>query len=129
MKKQLIAVVGTVALLSSFIAPAALAAPVDYGTGAAGPIGTSSGLGTTDLKTSIAKLINVALGFLGILAVLIILYGGFLWMTATGDPKKVDKAKSVIIQGVIGLVIILSSWAIATFVIGSLSTATGQTVL
>jgi len=124
--KKLIAAASSALILGTMIAPTAFAASVNYGIGEFS--GTSS-LGNTDLKKSIASLINVALGFLGILAVLIILWGGFNWMTAAGDEKKVGKAKQIIIQGVIGLVIILSSWAIATFVIQNLATATGQTAV
>lgn len=95
----------------------------DTGTGAGDFAGTS-GLGDQDLTTTIASIINTALGFLGIVAVVIILYGGFLWMTSGGNDDKVKQAKKLMISGVIGLAIILSSFAIATFVIGRLASAT-----
>ncbi|MFW5888708.1 MAG: hypothetical protein ACOCVY_03255, partial [Patescibacteria group bacterium] len=63
-------------------------------------------------------------GFLGILAVVIILIGGFKWMTAAGNEDKVGEAKKIIVAGVIGLVIILASWGIATFVLEQLMGAT-----
>ncbi len=84
----------------------------------------ASGLGNQELTTTIASIINTALSFLGIVAVVIILYGGFLWMTSGGNDDKVKQAKKLMISGVIGLAIILSSFAIATFVIGRLATAT-----
>ncbi|MBT4516732.1 MAG: hypothetical protein HOC78_02450 [Candidatus Komeilibacteria bacterium] len=74
-------------------------------------------LGTRDLKETIAGIVNIFLGFLGILATLIILYGGFIWMTSQGNTEKVDKAKQILINGVIGLTIVLSSYAIARFVL------------
>ncbi|MFA6307813.1 MAG: Ig-like domain-containing protein [Patescibacteria group bacterium] len=74
-------------------------------------------LGTRDLKETIASVVNIFLGFLGILATLIILYGGFIWMTSRGNAEKVDKAKRIIINGVIGLAIVLSSYAIARFIL------------
>lgn len=74
-------------------------------------------LGTRPLRETIAGIVNIFLGFLGILATLIILYGGYTWMTAAGEKDKIDKAKKIIINGVIGLVIILTSYAIARFVI------------
>ena len=43
----------------------------------------------SDLKEIIANIINIALGFLGVLAVIFILYGGFLWMTAAGNEEQV----------------------------------------
>lgn len=87
-----------------------------------------TGLGQNDLKTGIGQLINVALGFLGIVAVIIILFGGFKWMTAGGNDEKVGEAKRLIIAGIIGLAIILSAYAITTFVLESLINATSGSV-
>lgn len=78
---------------------------------------TNTNLGTRDLRDTIAGVINIFLGFLGILATLIILYGGYVWMTSGGNADKIDKAKRIIINGVIGLIIILSSYAIARFLL------------
>src|SRR3989344_8269261 len=50
--------------------------------------GTFSGLIQQDIRVTIMRIIQIILGFLGVLAVLIILYGGFVWMTAGGDAKK-----------------------------------------
>ena len=77
----------------------------------------------TDPRTVIANIINIALGFLGVIAVGIILFGGFKWMTATGNEDKVEEAKKVLSAGVIGLLIVLSSWALATYAIGALYNA------
>lgn len=82
--------------------------------------GDASGLGQADLKTTIANLIRVVLGFLGIIAVVIVLMGGFKWMTAGGNDEKVAEAKRLLIAGIIGIAIILSAFAITQFVIGSL---------
>ncbi len=82
------------------------------------------GLGTTDVRVTIARIINVFMGLLGIIAVVIILYGGFIWMTAAGNEERVDQARKMIVSGVIGLAIILSAYAIARFVVNSLVSAT-----
>lgn len=87
-------------------------------------LGTATGLGTKDLKATITAVLNVLLGFLGIIAVIIILLGGFKWMTAMGEEEKVGEAKKLISAGIIGLVIILAAYAIATYVITTISTAT-----
>lgn len=50
---------------------------------------------------------------LGVVFLLLIVYAGFLWMTAMGQSKKVDKAKDILIQSTIGLVVILSAYAIS----------------
>ena len=84
-------------------------------------------LGEGDLIDSINNIIDVILGFLGILATVIILLGGFKWMTSQGNPEKVTEAKELIKNGVIGLVIIFSAFAIANFVIGQAFEATSET--
>jgi len=53
------------------------------------------------------------------------LWGGFRWMTAAGNEEKTGEAKKIITAGIIGLVIIFISYAIATFVINQLIVATG----
>ncbi len=79
-----------------------------------------AGLGNADLMTTISSIIRIALGFLGVIAVVIILLGGFKWMTSGGNDTKVGDAKKLIFAGIIGLVIVLSAYAIATFVINSI---------
>ncbi|MBI2637139.1 MAG: hypothetical protein HYW81_03020 [Parcubacteria group bacterium] len=72
---------------------------------------------STDLKQDIAQVINVLLGFLGILAVIIILYAGFKWMTASGNEEQVGEARKMLLQAVIGLVIVMMAWVITNFVV------------
>lgn len=91
------------------------------GTNNAGKIG---GLGSKDLQSTIGGLIRVFMGLLGTVAVVIILIGGFMWMTAGGNEEKVEKAKKMIGAGVIGLAIILAAYSITQFVITSLVNAT-----
>ena len=87
--------------------------------------GTFTGLGTKDLREGVMMIVQLMLGFLGIVAIIIILYGGFVWMTAGGNEENVAKAKKIISAGIIGLVIIFTAFAIAQFVISNLMTATG----
>ncbi len=84
--------------------------------------GLNNSLSSSDPRTVIARIINLALGFLGIIAVVIILLGGFKWMTAAGNEEKTEEAKKLLGAGVIGLVIILMSWAIAHYLISALNT-------
>lgn len=83
-------------------------------------IGDVAGLGQADLTEVIAKIIRAILGFLGVVAVIIILWGGFMWMTSGGAEEKIKNARKLIIMGIIGLAIVLASYAIAAFVITSL---------
>ncbi|PJA47195.1 hypothetical protein CO172_02775 [Candidatus Uhrbacteria bacterium CG_4_9_14_3_um_filter_36_7] len=82
-----------------------------------------SGLGNQDLATTIASIIRVMLGFLGVVAVCLIIFGGFKWMIAGGKEEQVKKAQNLIIYGVIGIIIVLAAYAIASFVLDSITTA------
>jgi len=91
--------------------------------------GEQTGLGSSDVRDTVARIIRVAMGLLGIVAVVIILIGGFKWMTAGGNDEAVGEAKKWIFAGVIGLAIILSAYALASFVINNLLAATTNTTL
>ncbi|MFA7653980.1 MAG: hypothetical protein WCX97_02965 [Candidatus Magasanikbacteria bacterium] len=78
--------------------------------------GQATGLVSTDIRIIIARIIRIALSLLGIILVALILYGGFLWMTAGGNEEQIGKAKKVLRNAVIGLAIILSAYAITIFV-------------
>ena len=86
--------------------------------------GSATGLGSQDVRTTIARIIRTAMGLLGIVAVVIILIGGFKWMTAGGNDEQTGEARKWIFSGIIGLAIILSAYALATYVINSLVSAT-----
>ncbi|MBU1705504.1 pilin [Patescibacteria group bacterium] len=76
------------------------------------------------LPKLIGGLINVIISVLGIVFVILIVYAGILYMTAGGEKDKVEKAKNLMIQAVIGLVIIVAAYAISSFVITQLTTIT-----
>ncbi|MEI6288436.1 MAG: hypothetical protein WCP18_02560 [bacterium] len=109
--KKILATALTVMVLSLFVLPVAVSAS-NFGVG-----DVNVGLQNTNLKKAINNIIQVALSFLGLIAVVIILYGGFMWMTAAGDAGKVDKAKKLITAGIIGMIIILSAYIIANYIL------------
>ena len=86
---------------------------------------TQTGLGNQDLATTIGRIVNIVLGFLGLIAVIIIVIGGFIWMTSGGAQDKIDKAKALIKAGVIGMIIIVLSFAAATFIVSLLKRVGG----
>jgi len=122
MKKGLIKAAIFTAVFSLVALPLMASAVVDLDVGL--NYATATGLGTKDIRETIASIINVAMGLLGIVAVCIILLGGFKWMTAAGNEEKVGDAKKLLVAGIIGLVIILTAYAIATFVVSSILNAT-----
>jgi energy-coupling factor transporter transmembrane protein EcfT len=88
--------------------------------------GNSIGLAATDPRIVVGKIIQIFLGLLGIIALVLIIYGGFLWMTAGGNEEQIDRAKKTLISAIIGLAIILASFGIATFILNSLIDATNN---
>lgn len=69
----------------------------------------------------IGGLIQAALGFVGVIFLVLMLYAGFLWMTARGNNEQVTKAKDLITGAIIGIVIVASAYAITSFVVGSVT--------
>ncbi len=67
------------------------------------------------------NVVGAGLQFIGGLFFILIIYGGLLWMTARGNEQQVEKAKNLIITAVIGLVIVLSAYAITSFIGTSLT--------
>lgn len=83
----------------------------------------SAGLNANNtLPQIIGTIINVVLGFMGIVLLFYVILAGWEWMSAGGDDKKVETAKTRIKNAVIGLVIIVSAYAISNFVITQLAT-------
>jgi len=73
------------------------------------------GAGTT-LEGGISSILTAALSFLGVIFLLLMIFGGILWMTARGNEKNVDRAKTIIFDSIIGLVIVIAAYAITYFV-------------
>ena len=130
MKKKLIGLFIISLFVVPFLALSQASATVnDLGVGFVD--GTEGGgnaivLGDRDPRSMATQIINTALTILGVLSVVIILLGGFKWMTAAGNEDKVGEAKKILAAGVIGLVIILSAWGIARFALNELMDATGN---
>jgi hypothetical protein len=80
-------------------------------------VGSSLGLGSADLKQTVLNVVSFVLGLLGLIAVAMILYGFFTLLTSSGSEDKASFAKRVITSAMIGLVVILISWAIVNFVL------------
>ena len=70
----------------------------------------------TDLRQAIMNVTNWILGFVAIIATLVIIYGGVLYLTATGNEEAVEKVKKTMSYGVIGIVICGLAYAIVIVV-------------
>ncbi|EKD47515.1 MAG: hypothetical protein ACD_66C00025G0001 [uncultured bacterium] len=88
-----------------------------------GDIQEGSGLTDGSLEDTLGSLIGIFLSILGIVLLLLVIYAGFLWMTAQGDAEQTKKARDIMINAVIGLIITLAAYAISDFVITKLTGA------
>lgn len=73
----------------------------------------------TDLTVSMAlgNIIQIVLSVIGVLFVIFMIYGGYIWMTAAGNDQKTEKAKSIITESILGIIIVIGAYAISYFVI------------
>lgn len=70
-----------------------------------------------DIRLIIVRIIQVALSFLALIFLVLILVSGFKWMTSGGNEETIKLAQKNLINSVIGLIIILSAWTLATYFI------------
>lgn len=75
---------------------------------------------STSLNSAIENIINLILWGVGLIAVVVIIIAGVMFMTAAGDPSKAKKAKDTILYAVVGLVIAILAYAIVNFVVSGL---------
>ena len=86
-----------------------------------------SGVGSpdTDISVFVGNIIRALLGLLGILILIFILYGGYLWLASGGNEQMVKKAKDILTSAFIGLIIVLAAMAITTFIMQGITGAIG----
>lgn len=75
--------------------------------------------GQTGLRGIILTIINFFLTFLGLLAVIMVIYGGFLYVSSAGNEENVNKAKKILIYAVIGIIVIIISFALINTLLGA----------
>lgn len=70
----------------------------------------------TFLQTKVGQAIGVVLSFVGVLFLILMIYAGILWMTSQGNEQQVAKAKDMLINGIIGLIIVFAAYTITSFI-------------
>lgn len=75
--------------------------------------------GASSARELVLTIVNYFLYFLGLIATLMVIYGGVLYVTAAGDTEAVDKGKKVIMYALVGIIIILLSFALVNSVLGA----------
>ena len=93
-------------------------------------VGEQSGLPGGEsgaMYTIVGKVVGIVVGLLGLILAVFIVYGGAMWMTSGGNEEQIKKAKAMIINAIIGLVIVLLAYAISSFIIDKLAGAVATT--
>jgi hypothetical protein len=96
--------------------PATSASLVDTVGSQASIMQGTANLGEASIGSVVAGVIRAALGLLGLIFLIIIVFAGYRWMTASGNEEAIKKAQDSIKRGIIGLVIVILAFAITTFV-------------
>lgn len=70
--------------------------------------------------TRVGDIVGVVLSFVGIIFLVLTVYAGLLWMTSRGNDAQVEKAKTLLINAVIGLIVITAAYSLTMFIGGQL---------
>ncbi len=69
-----------------------------------------------DIPTFLGKILGSVLGFTGTIFFVLVIIAGLMWMTSAGNEDRVKRAKQILIAAVIGLIIVMSAYAITSFI-------------
>lgn len=72
------------------------------------------------VQSKVGQIVGLALSFVGVIFLILMIYAGVTWMTAQGNTQQVDKAKNLLINATIGLVIVFAAYAITSFIGGEI---------
>lgn len=74
-----------------------------------------------DLGTMVGKGIKIVLQLVGVILLIFLVYAGFLWMTSRGEEDKIEKARGIIINTIIGAFIVITAYAITALITGTIT--------
>lgn len=123
MKKLLLTILATGAIALSPLLFAGSVSAYDAlgnacGAGGANPLCSAN---EGDVDSAITNITNTIIFLLGAAAVIMIIIGGFMYVTAAGDAGRIKTAKNTILYAVIGLIVAIFAWAIVSFVVQQFS--------
>lgn len=125
MKKIIFLAILTLILISPLITITAHAASVDEAQNILKGVGERVfGSGESDVAVIVGRVIQTVLGIIGIIFTVLIIFGGILYMTAAGNQEQVTKARTLLRDSIIGLAIIITSFAITEFIVFNILSAT-----
>ena len=123
MKKAIVFLFLTILGVAVFSLPIASAQLIEPGD-APGAITTATG-GEGSIKELARTIVDYFLAFLGFVATLVVIYGGILYVTAGGNQENADKGKKLLMYAVVGIIIILASYAIVNTILVAAEPAAG----
>ncbi|MBU0722586.1 pilin [Patescibacteria group bacterium] len=92
-----------------------------------GPLDQAAGQNGAGYNTTVAGpegmislIITTALSFIGVIFLLLAIYGGYTWMIARGNEQEVEKAKNILTAAVIGLIVVIAAYAVSWYIINVL---------
>ncbi len=97
----------------------------DFLKDAAGGSGAGYDTSKTEAEPIIGSIIKILLSFLGIVFLILVIYGGFMWMTARGNEQQVETARNIIVRATIGLAVVMFAYAITWFIVYQLGETAG----
>jgi cytochrome bd-type quinol oxidase subunit 2 len=112
---QALIVLGVTTILLSVFAGTAAAQLIQQGDVPSNIASATGGEGS--IRALILRIVDFFLLFLGLIAVIMIIYGGIGYVTAAGNEEKVGKSKKIIMYAIVGIVIVLISFALVNTVI------------
>lgn len=118
LKHVAVGLVTSIALMMASFAPVVQAQGFISPTDNPSAVSTATG-GQGSFRQLALTIVNFFLTFLGLIAVVMIIYGGFLYVTAAGNQEKIESAKKIIMYAVVGIVVILLSFAIVNTILGA----------
>jgi len=103
----------TVSFIGGPATPAAAATPASP---SGGRYGLRNPLGTVSIPVILGRFVSAAIGLVGALFLVMLIYGGFVWMTAGGDSKKVASARKTLVNAVLGILVVALSYTFVTVI-------------
>ena len=97
---------------------------INSATGAGGSACSDAGSGSTSFQTLAKKVVNLLSVVVGVIAVIMIIVGGFRYITSGGESSNVSTAKNTLVYAIVGLVIVALAQFIVHFVLSNVSTTT-----
>ncbi len=113
-----------VLLIALVLFPSVALGQLNLGNAYLNNFGIGAGYGGASLTDVVGRIIKIVLSLLGLVAVVLIVVGGFQWMASGGNEEKIKGAKKLMSAALVGLIIIILAYAVATFIVSNLTNVT-----